>query len=145
MSASLIALVTTLGPTLLGIFGRLLFTDPRPLRSIKRHAKLLEELPDEAKPPIIGLLVTETTSYAGKTIRRSQRTLNGSNLAALIIVGLIAAGVIYGGAILAVQLSWLWWIPTAAIGLFLILLLTIGGFSDFWKYPDEGAGVAPSP
>lgn len=136
MSASLIALVTSLGPALLGVIGRVLFTDPRPLRSLKRHAKLLADLPEGAKEPIVELLATEARIYANRTLRRSQRKLNGSNLAALIVVGLFTAGIIYGGSILALQLSWWWWIPTAGIGLFLILLVSFG-FKDFWTYPDD--------
>lgn len=140
MTAGLIALVTALGPALLGVVGRVLFTDPRRLRRLKRHAQLLESLPTEVREPILELLQAETRSYANRTLRRASRKLNGSNLGALIVVGLFSAGVIYAGVLLALGVSVWWWIPTGVIGA-LLLGITSAGFSkDFWIYPPDEQG-----
>lgn len=143
MTAGLIALVTALGPALLGVVGRVLFTDPRRLRRLKRHAQLLESLPTEVQGPILELLQAEATAYANRTLRRAARKINGSNLGALIVVGLFSAGVIYAGVLLALGVSVWWWIPTGVIGA-LLLGVTSAGFSkDFWTYPqEEQAAVA---
>lgn len=135
MSASLIALLTALGPALLGVLGRIFFTDPRRLRDIKRHAQLIKDLPDRAKPPIEELLATETQEYADRTLRRAQRKLNGGNLGALIVVGLFTAGIIYFGVLLALSVSPWWWIPTGIIGAFLLALTSAGFGKNFWTYP----------
>lgn len=139
MSASLIALVTALGPALLGVIGRVLFTDPRRLRSMKRHAQLLSELPDEVKEPILSLVTAEAKDYANRTLQRSRRTIDGGNLGALIVVGLFTAGIIYVGVLLALSLSAWWWIPTGLVGAFLLALTSAGFGKNFWRYPeDEG-------
>jgi hypothetical protein len=136
MTASLIALLTALGPALLGVLGRVFFTDPRRLREIKRHAQLIKELPDSAKSAIEELVAAETRDYADRTLRRSQRKLNGGNLGALIVVGLFTAGIIYVGVLLALSVSPWWWIPTGLIGAFLLALTSAGFGKNFWTYPE---------
>ncbi|MFJ3383611.1 MULTISPECIES: hypothetical protein [unclassified Curtobacterium] len=137
MSTSLIALATAIGPAVLGVLGRLLFTESRPLRSIKRHAQLLAELPAAAKPALEEVIVAETRRYADRTLDRARRKLNGGNLSALIVVGIFTAAVIYFGVVLALQVSGWWWIPTSVIGLFLLLLTGAGFGKNFWTYPEE--------
>lgn len=146
MSAILGTILAAVGPALLGILGRAAFADPRPLRSMKRHSKLLETLPDAAKEPIEKLLTAEATVYASRRLRRSQRKVNGSNLGGLITFIILSGLLMWGGIQLATAVSSLWWIAVVIVAVFTLLIGLFGFSKEFWTYPeDEEAGVAPSP
>lgn len=137
----------------------------RAFRNILRHASLLDSLPVEARSELRKLITLETNQYASRKLisleaklnpsgmsksslrklKRSQRKLDGGNLAVLILVAALTSGVVYGLSLGAIGLgSWgtplgvIVWIVTYLVAVFGVLL-SFAGVSQLYNYPAESA------
>jgi hypothetical protein len=109
--------------------------DPSAVRSMSRHAKLHEALPEESRAPIQKLLEFEAAKYARTLMRKGTRKLNGGNLAAVIFIGVLTGVVEY----FLVYFAFSWWpallIAGAVFGFSAALLSA--GFTQMYVY-EEG-------
>ncbi|MCD2134735.1 hypothetical protein LQ424_23260 [Rhodococcus qingshengii] len=114
--------------------------DESQVQRIKRFIDLLDQIPDDAKPPLDELIKREVASFAEKQTRRSTRKLNGPNMAALVIVGSITAFFVWGCTSLALNVHGAWWVGTALFGALGLAFMGVG-VGQLYKYPPAaGAG-----
>ena len=137
MDAQSLAIVVAIIAPTFTLAGRFLFDrrDPSAFRRMKRHSELWGLLPTEAKPHMEKLIVAETKRYADRRVKRSERTLNGATLAALIFVGLATALLTWPLVLLAL-VFWPAWIAAALVALFGVLLM-IAGTGQLYTYPGD--------
>ena len=111
--------------------------DPAAVRSMKAHSKLHESLPESARGAILELIQFEAERYAAEQKRKGSRTVNGSAVAAFVLISLVTGACLYG----LISLGFIWWggfILAAIVGIFGALLLIVGA-PQLVTY-----GVAPS-
>lgn len=132
-----IALVTAISQVFAAITGKVyLGSDSRLLRKIERDASLLAKLPAEAKGVIESLLIYEVNQHALRRMRRAARKLDGSALFTIVLIAAVTAGIDWFLAYLAIKYGWGWWIAFGVVTLF-GLLLSLAGYGQLYKYPDE--------
>jgi hypothetical protein len=108
--------------------------DPSAVRSMSRHAKLYEALPEESREPIRKLLEFEAANYARTLMRKGTRKLNGGNLAAVIVVAVLTGVVEY----VLVYIAFTWWpasLMAGAVFGFSAALLSVGA-RQMYVYED---------
>ena len=134
LASAFAPIVATISP-LLAFLSRFIFErrDPSAFRRIKRHAELWQILPEEAGADFARLLNSETSQYVDRRLRKAERKLNGSTLAALIFVGLLTAGLTWPLVSLAL-VFWPAWILAGAVALFGALLMIVG-LGQLYRYP----------
>lgn len=86
-------------PPLLAFVGRFIFDgrDSAALGRMARYAELLDKLPGEAKPPLELLIRSEVDSFASHRRRRNERSIDGGTVGALLLVGMVTAGLTWLG------------------------------------------------
>lgn len=116
--------------------------DPAAIRSMARHAKLHDALPETAREPIQKLIEFSAAKYARTMMRRGRRKFQGTNFVALLLI----AGMIGFAEYLLIAVAIVWWpayLLAGALGGFGGALLAAGARQVF-AY-DEGHALAPAP
>jgi hypothetical protein len=131
----------------LGSLGQII---SRPLeRRAKGHAELLQLLPSDSKAhaELAGLLESEVKAIALRERDRIGRKVNGTTVATIIVVSVVAGSAAYGLWLLGGTSEW-WGVPlrivAGAIAVFGGLLVGIGGVSTFWEHPSDTAPTSRS-
>ncbi|NNH72480.1 hypothetical protein HLB23_21905 [Nocardia uniformis] len=130
-----IALGTAAIPPFFALFTKFFFDerDSGRTRKIKQLAQLADTIPESHRQPLLDLLDIQIERYA----HRSSRKLDGSTLALMIVLSILTALLTWGGIMLAINVHvWVFGILTAIIALFGVLLISVGGGSNLYKYPD---------
>lgn len=115
--------------------------DPAAIRSMSRHAKLHDALPEEARDPIRKLMEFEAAKYAKATMRKGKRKFHWANAAAVASI----AGIIGFAEYLLIAVAFVWWpaaIIAGVLGGFGIALLAHGAQQVF-QY-EEGDPLEPT-
>lgn len=115
--------------------------DPAAIRSMSRHSRLHDSLPDAAREPIRKLIEFEAAKYARATMRKGKRTFQWSNFAAVVVI-VFLLGVVES-LLIAVALEW-WpaYLIAGVIGGFGGALVGYG-LQRIFKYED-GDPLAPT-
>jgi hypothetical protein len=106
-------------------------------RQVARHAELISKLPDEAdRAGLVGLVNDEIAALAADTDARLYRRVDGTNVAAMVLVMIITTVLVW----------FLWWIEPSqrwlnlvlngaavVVGLLGFAFATIGGFGNLYK------------
>ena len=85
--------------------------DPGAIRSMARHAKLHDALPQAAREPMQKLIAFEAEKYARRTMRKGKRQFRLSNAAALLVMAVL---IVYA-ELLLISLANTWW-PAIVLG-----------------------------
>ena len=116
--------------------------DPGAIRRMRRHSDLYGVLPGEAKDQLLPLIVHEARTYAAKNLRKVQRRLDGSAVAALIffavVTGLLLYPLISGGL-----KFWPLFILAGLVALLGLLFIIIGS-QQIFKYDEAEPKAATS-
>lgn len=132
-------LLTAIVPPLLALVGKLFADrDPGAIRRMRRHAKLAAEMPKDspAEGHLNRLLEAETGRYADEFIKKATRKINGTNLAAMIFVAVIVAGLTYL-ITLGALVFWPLYFVSGGLALFGVLFILIGGLPNLYKHETE--------
>lgn len=105
-------------------------------RDLRRHSKLLTELPPEAdKTPLLRLVNAEAQAIYAQSEKRLHRRLDVGNLAAVIVVLLVSTGVVWFLWGLDLQRHWLevvLRIVAVVVGLLGFTAALVGGLANLW-------------
>ena len=114
-------------------------------RRLVGHLGLLERpVPEATKPLIEELIVRESAELVARDTRRLTRRLDGSNLAAIVIVAVVGGGITYG----LWQLDhWSWRVLAGLVGVFAFLMIAIGGLPQLFtsKHSDSETATDRAP
>jgi hypothetical protein len=132
-------------PLLLGIVKPVMERDYgyREVRRITKYAQLRCLLKDgtEAAYNIDSLLSMETKNLVDNRREQTGRKIDVTNLIAIILVSLIGGAISFSLVTWAQSVSGVWsgllWVVFAVWTLFVVLLVFVGGLSNFYKRSDN--------
>lgn len=111
--------------------------EPGAVRSMRRHAALIETLPEDARPSVAALIKQEADLYSKRMLRRGTRKVDGGTVGTIIFIAVVTSGLVYPVTLLALH-AWGWWILVVLIaGLGIALILA--GSREVYTYGDDAA------
>lgn len=136
-------------PVLLGVIGPLMAREKgsRRHRRIRRIAELRNLLADSniAVEKVDELIEIEVEQYVEQSVARATRSLDGANLAAIIVVALIGGGFSFGLVTGAQAATGFWsgvlWVVFIGWTVFVIGLVLVGGLANLYKTTDSDRQV----
>lgn len=131
-------------PLLLGIVKPVMERDYgyREIRRITKYAQLRSLLKDgtEAASNVDSLLSVETENLVANRLEQAGRKVDVTNLIVIIVVSLVGGAISFSLVTWAQSVSGVWsgllWVVFAIWTLFVILLVFVGGLSNFYKRSD---------
>ena len=112
------------------------------IRRITKYAQLRSLLKDgtEAASNVDSLLSMETENLVANRQEQAGRKVDVTNLITIIVVSLVGGAISFSLVTWAQSVSGVWsrllWVVFAIWTLFVILLVFVGGFSNFYKRSD---------
>lgn len=146
LSENLAALSAILVPITVSIVGPLMQREKlsRDLRRMRQHAELRRLLPKKSKAAnnLDATLAVETHQLLLRVEERSNRSLDGTNLAVMIATSLVGGVISYFLVLWAQSLSGIWqvlvWMLLVSWVMLILLFVLVGGLPSLYKQKTPG-------